>query len=91
MQGGFWKDRNLVRTDESLTVVILFVSFGVQMFAIVISNELPVLSRAAVCTDLDFFLTDPEDLVGAGTQPTAATAGAQEMQAQWEGLSRGPV
>lgn len=47
------------RTAESLRAVILFVSFEVEMFALVTGNELPVLSGAALCTDLA--LTDPED------------------------------
>lgn len=69
LQGSFWKDRNLFRTDESLTV-ILFVSFDVQMFAIVTGNVLPALSRAAVCTHLDFFfLSDPEGPVAAVFRP----------------------
>lgn len=42
------------RTAESLRVVILFVSFEVQMFDLVTGNGLPVLSGAAVCTDLAF-------------------------------------
>lgn len=40
------------RTAESLRVVILFVSFEVEMFALVTGSGQPVLSGAAVCTDL---------------------------------------